>query len=201
MILHWLDYLILGIIVLSLLMGIFRGIVREIFLLAGWVVSILLALHYMDRIEVLLQNTITIPTIRSMIAFAGIFMVSMFVLAFINNILGKIIHKTGLKGIDRLLGMFFGIVRGIVILTILFWMGGMYDATALAQKPWNQSQLLPHFKPLLVWMDELSNSSNINIKQYIQQLKQLNITPSSEVVNTSDVIPKTNPSLHRISQR
>jgi membrane protein required for colicin V production len=157
----WIDYCIIGLISVSIIISLFRGALKELLALSGWILSVLLARQYMDQLSTLLLDYIPVPTLRALIAFMSLLILSLSFFALINTVLGNIISKLGLKGVDRFLGLFFGITRGILIIALLLWASGIYNENVLTQSPWNQSILLPHFQPLLAWMNELKPSELI----------------------------------------
>ena len=67
------DYIIIAIIVISILVGVLRGFVKEAFSLAVWVAAFLLAFQYSGDLAELLENRIDLPSARTALAFAGLF--------------------------------------------------------------------------------------------------------------------------------
>lgn len=140
----WVDYAIFAVIVLSALLSLFRGFLREALSVLGWVVAIWLAFTYSDRIEVFLENQISVPSLRQAAAFAIIFVVVLLLTAIVNFVIGRLIESTGLSGTDRMLGMVFGAARGAIIIGVLVLLAGL---TALPRDPWwRQSVFVPHFE-------------------------------------------------------
>ena len=68
----------------------------------------------------------------------------------VNYLMGELVEKTGLSGTDRMLGLVFGIVRGVAVVGIIVLLAGL---TPLPRDPWwNESRLLMHFEQLALWM-------------------------------------------------
>jgi len=75
-----------------------------------------------------------------------LFLATLFAGGLINFLIGKLIKATGLSGTDRMLGIFFGLARGIAIVTVLVLLAGL---TPLPKDPWwHESQFIPHFQQL-----------------------------------------------------
>lgn len=111
----WLDYLVLGVLVLSIGWGVWRGLVREIMSLAGWVIAFLAANLFAAPLAEFLPASVSRPEYRSLIAFVAIFLVTLFVTTLGSVWLAKVIHAAGLGGLDRLLGALFGLLRALLI--------------------------------------------------------------------------------------
>jgi membrane protein required for colicin V production len=95
---------------------------------------------------------VSAPSLRLLIAFIAIFIVSLILGALINHLLNQLIQKTGLTGTDRALGMIFGGVRGVAIVILLVLAAG---ATPMPQDDWwQQSILIEHFQKMAIWARE-----------------------------------------------
>lgn len=147
---NWVDYTILGIIGVSVVISLLRGFTKEALSLAGWIIAAWVALTFSDKLATLLEPHITVPSLRLMVAFAILFIVTLFLAAFINHLAGQLIKKTGLSGTDRMIGIFFGIARGAVVVAVLVLVAGM---TPMPQDPWwHESQLMHYFQNMALWL-------------------------------------------------
>lgn len=147
---NWVDYLILGIIVLSLVLSAWRGFTREALSLAGWILAFWVAITFSDNLMVILAHQIESPTARLIVAFAILFIATLLLAALINYLACQIIQISGLSGTDRMLGIFFGMARGILVVACLVLIGGM---TPLPQESWwRHSQLMHYFESIALWM-------------------------------------------------
>ncbi|MDH5436148.1 MAG: CvpA family protein [Gammaproteobacteria bacterium] len=158
----WIDYAIIGIIVISAFISLFRGFAKEALSLAVWVVAIWIALTFSSHLSALMENLISVPSVRISVAFSILFISIIILGSIINYFIGKLVAKSGLTGTDRMLGIIFGIARGGVIVVILVLLAGM---TALPRDNWwKQSLLLPYAqKPALLVRGFLPDSISKNI--------------------------------------
>lgn len=148
----WVDYAISFLILVSAVIGLFRGFIKEAFALFTWIVAIGIGLHYSRDFAVLLQTVISYPSARIASAFILLFFMTLIVGSLISFILNHLVEKTGLTGTDRLLGMLFGIVRGAVLISVIVMLAGI---TPLPEDSWwKQSLLIPPFQSLAVWLKE-----------------------------------------------
>lgn len=146
---NWADLVILGIIGLSVLVSLMRGFVREALSLGIWVAAFWLAFTFADQGARLLDEWIGLPSARMTLAFALIFLLTLLLGGMLNYLAGQLISKTGLSGTDRIVGMVFGGLRGIAVITAVVMLAGL---TPLPRDPWwGESLLLPHFERAAVW--------------------------------------------------
>ncbi|QSA99192.1 CvpA family protein [Methylococcus sp. EFPC2] len=146
----WIDYGILGLLALSALIGLMRGLIREVFSLALWGAAIWLGLHYSRDVSVLFENKIPAPSARMAASFLALFVGTLLVGGLLGYLLGKLVSFTGLSGTDRLAGLLFGVARGGLIVSVLVLLAG---ATPIPEDPWwKQSRLIPPFQNLALWL-------------------------------------------------
>ncbi len=144
------DYAILGICLVSMLVSLFRGFIREAFSLLVWVAAAYAALQAAGPLSMRLDDLIEVPSVRVIVAFVGVFVLVLVVGGLVNYLLGKLVAGTGLTGTDRLLGGLFGALRGVAIVTV-----GVIVATftPFVEDPWwQESTLLPEFERLGTWL-------------------------------------------------
>jgi membrane protein required for colicin V production len=142
------DALILLVIAISALISLRRGFTREAFSLAAWVAAFIVARLFGPGLELMLENSIETPSVRMATAFGLLFAATLVVGALINHLLGELVRVTGLSATDRLFGMAFGAVRGVVLVVVLVAIGGHVFA---ADAWWRESTLVPHFALLEDW--------------------------------------------------
>lgn len=146
----WLDIGILAVIALSALFGVTRGLVREALSLGGWVLAIWVALEFSPRLSDLMATAITIVSLRFILAFVMLFIVTLVLAALLSHVIAQTVRKSSLSGTDRALGGLFGVLRGVVLVVVLIWLGGF---TRLPQQAgWKQSILVGHFEKTASWM-------------------------------------------------
>lgn len=146
----WVDFIIPAIITVSAIISLMRGFVREALSLIGWVAAFWVALRFSNSLAELFLSSITMPSLRIVIAFTILFVLTLILAALINHLATHLVDKTGLTGTDRLIGMIFGIARGGVVVAMLVLLAGL---TSLPKDPWwNESVMLGHFEELAVWL-------------------------------------------------
>ena len=143
------DIAILLVLAVSSLLSLMRGLVREILSLVSWVVSVWVAFHFCGAAGGLMGSTIAEGPLRTGVAFVALMVGSLVVLGLFGALLAKAVAASGLGSTDKVLGMWFGFLRGLAILVVLVLLAGL---TPLPQQDWWQSSLLlPRLVPLAQW--------------------------------------------------
>lgn len=146
----WVDYVILFLVLLSAVIGLFRGFVREAFSLLIWFVAAWVAYRYSQAFSLYLSDLIELPSIRVAAAFGILLITTLILGALLSFLITQLIEKTGLTGSDRFAGFIFGIARGVVVIAVLVLLAGL---TPLPQDPWwNASMLIGPFQEFAVWL-------------------------------------------------
>jgi membrane protein required for colicin V production len=110
-----LDWIIVVILLASMLLGAWRGLVYEVLSVLGWVASFILAQLYAATVGQLLPLQGFSDALRYAAGFVSVFVISAFAAGLINFLMKKLIESTGLRPVDRSLGALFGLFRGGVI--------------------------------------------------------------------------------------
>jgi membrane protein required for colicin V production len=134
------DYVVIAIIVASLALGMWRGLVGEVLALVAWVLAALAAWQFGAEVGALI-TAIADPGMRVLAGYAVVFVGVLIVLGLVRLAVRGLLKALGLSAVDRVLGVFFGIARGLAIVLILVAVGGMTSAPKEAW--WAKAQLAP----------------------------------------------------------
>ena len=157
------DYVVLGIIGVSVLLSLMRGVVREVIGLVGWVIAVLAARAYAVDIAMMLPASIPNQGLRMVAAFAMVFLGILLIASLLAIAVSELFKQVGLGWLDRGLGGLFGFARGLLIVGVLVLLGGMtslpqdvrwrnamfsapLEAMVLSVKPWLPQELTKHLK-------------------------------------------------------
>jgi membrane protein required for colicin V production len=148
-VMSWPDYAVLAIIAVSIVVGILRGFMKEVFSLVVWAAAFIVAYQFSGDIAVLMEEKVPLPSARTAIGFSGLFVAVLLVGGLLNYLLGRLVESTGLSGTDRLLGGVFGAARGLVLIIVILLMAGF---TPIPADPWwKQSAAIQRLLPLAAW--------------------------------------------------
>lgn len=141
----WVDYVFVGIVLISVLWGALRGFIREALSLATWILAFVVSLGYGPEFAEQLRPTITSDPLRLIAGYAVPFFGVLLVGGLLIWIISWMVRGAGLAPLDRMLGSGFGLLRGGFIVVALVIVAGF---TALGREPWwRQSQIIPQIQP------------------------------------------------------
>lgn len=146
------DWIILAILGVSVLVGLWRGLVREALSLLTWLAAIAGALLFGGQVAQLYAAWIDLPSARTALGYGTVFVLVLVVGGLLGWLVGRVVRGTGLGGTDCLLGLGFGLLRGGLVVAALVLVLGY---TPFPQDPWwQQSELIPRFQPVAAWLRE-----------------------------------------------
>lgn len=149
----WLDIVIIGLVLISALISLARGFVREAFSLAVWVLAFWVSWSFFRDLEVPLRAWVGSPTARLGIAFAILMIVTLVAGGLVNYLIIQLVERTGMSGTDRFIGMVFGAARGILLVAVLVLLAGLTPIPG--EGWWLQSSLVGYFEELAFWLRDL----------------------------------------------
>lgn len=153
MTLTWVDWTIVIVVVISSLISLKRGFVKEALSLVTWVVAGVVAWMFGGALSHYLAPYISTPSFQVIAACAILFVLTLLVGALVNFLIGELVRVTGLSGTDRFLGMVFGAARGGLLVVVLV---GLLSLAPVQQDPWwRESYLVPHFLLVADWSKNL----------------------------------------------
>ena len=131
------DFAVIAILLLSLSLGLWRGLVCEVLSLVGWPLAFVLSNIYADtfaRFLPIKQEALRVPA-----AYVLMFVVVLIMWGVLVWVLTKLLKTIGLDQVDRALGGLFGILRGGLVVLALVWASGV---TAMPEKPfWREAMM------------------------------------------------------------
>ena len=138
------DYVVATLVIASVLLGVWRGVVGEIIALLAWVLAFFAARWWGEDIaRVFFSGLIADPGFRLVAGWVVLFVGVLVLMGLLRLAVRGMLKAVGLGLSDRLLGFFFGFARGLLIVLVLIALGGM---TALPKEKWWREA---HFAPPL----------------------------------------------------
>lgn len=130
------DYGLIAVLLISLMLGVWRGLVYEVLSLLGWPLAFVLAKKFSP--DALPLIPVGNETVRTALAYATVFVVVLLLWAALVWMVSKLVRAIGLGWVDSALGAFFGLLRGALVVLVLVWLAGMTGLPA--QAFWQQAQ-------------------------------------------------------------
>ena len=158
----WVDLVVLAVLAVSALLAFVRGLVREVLGLAAWVGAIFAGVWALPRIRPQFQTWLGHSPWVDPVAFAVVFVITLIVLMLISRWISALVRASPIGGLDRTLGLVFGLARGAALVIIAYIGAGMVVPVDRWPEPvlqsesvwpvyhgarWVVDQLPPEFRP------------------------------------------------------
>jgi membrane protein required for colicin V production len=144
------DWIALVIVVLSALIGLKRGFTREVLSVVTWVLAVVVAMSFSDRLSLLLVQWIQTDSWRLATAFGILFVLTLIVGAMLNHVLSEFVRMIGLGGLDRTLGVLFGVLRGAIVVVLLLVLARLLTL----DEQWRDGFVMPMAEPVVQALGE-----------------------------------------------
>ena len=161
---NWVDLAVLALMLVSGLLGVMRGLVREVLGVAAWVAAAFVAGPYgvFRSVAPWVRRHVSDPGIADIMAFFGVFLIVLILLWLVVRTLSNAVRGSALGGLDRSLGLVFGFGRGAALLVVAYillgfglaveqWPAPILEARSLPAihhgAEWLADQLPPPYRP------------------------------------------------------
>jgi len=150
------DYTVIAIVLLSALLGWWRGLVYEVLSLLGWVAAWVVARLFAVSAAPYMPAALGTESARTVAAFVALFVATLIVGGIVAWLLSKLVKWVGLGWLDGLLGLSFGMLRGVLVVLVLVVLAGM---TRVPQEPfwrnaWSSKSLENVARAMQKWLPD-----------------------------------------------
>ncbi len=121
----WVDFVVLAVLAVSALLAFMRGLVREVLGLAAWVGAIFIGYWALPHVRPQFEHWLGISPWAAPIAFAVVFIVSLILLLLVSRWISALVRASPIGGLDRTLGLVFGLARGAALCILAYIGAGM----------------------------------------------------------------------------
>lgn len=133
------DYVAIGIVGVSLVLGLWRGVVGELIALLAWGLAIFASIEFGVRAGQIVFAGLADPAWRALAGCVTIFVAVLVIMALFRMLVRSLVKALGLTLSDRLLGMCFGLLRGVLVCMVMVALAGM---TSAPTQPWWREAVL-----------------------------------------------------------
>jgi len=159
------DYLLLAVFLLSALLGLFRGLIREALSLIGWILAVWCAWRFGATVAEMIPSVADDSVIETWVARAIVLIAVLILSGLLSRLISYVIQQSGLSGTDRMVGMVFGMMRGIVLVSLVVL---LLDVGGLDADPWwQESMLIPHAAPLAERLGDIAGDGVELIREQV----------------------------------
>lgn len=165
------DLIILSLIVLSILLGAYRGFIKEFFSVMVWATAATVSILYAPQVQKMLADMLPAGEVGLILSFLLIFIGAFFLLSMLTYVLSKAIRRSSLRGADISMGGLFGLFRGIVMMVLLVWMVNTLLPSLKQSSQWKSSMLVYYFSQVPGWVMEMDLPSQFeSSKQWVDNM-------------------------------
>ena len=136
-----LDWAIVIVLGLSTVVGVARGVIREVLSIVGWVVGIVFALKWSPDLAEKIPLDSLSPAVKTILAAIIIAVFCVFAIGLLGTLLRKMLEVANISAEDRILGSVFGLLRGVVFVCAAVFLAGMTSAPSTQM--WRHSVCIP----------------------------------------------------------
>jgi membrane protein required for colicin V production len=149
----WVDLVVLAVLAVSALLAFMRGLVREVLGLAAWIGAIFVAVWALPRVRPQFVQWLGNSPWVDPVAFGVVFVITLIVLIILSRWISAFVRNSPIGGVDRTLGLVFGLARGAVIIVLAYIVGGWIERPAQWPAPVREARSLDaaYFGAQWVW--------------------------------------------------
>ena len=144
------DIAIFAFFIISILIGIYRGFVKEALSVVAWILAVVAAFAFGELVSVYIQPFIKQEPLNLAVAYVVVFLIAIIILSIVAHIISQLFASFGMKGIDRTMGGIFGIVRAALVVAMLILVGRFMAMDN--HQWWTDSSILEYFEPTAEWL-------------------------------------------------
>jgi len=144
------DFGIITIIAVLLVLGLIWGFVKIAIALGTWIAASTISFGFAPNLASSLLMTIDSPPMRLAAAMGILFILTLMVGALVSFVVRQFVSKTGLSGLDRVLGMVIGLSLGLLVVIGMVFVAGLTNAPSYDW--WQSSMLIERFESLAMWL-------------------------------------------------
>ncbi len=149
---NWVDLAIVGVAIISGLLGLMRGFVRESLGVGAWAGAAYVAVLTAPLVRDKFSEWLGSPELGTPVAYTAMFIATLIILSMIAGWVGSLVHAVGLGAVDRSLGALFGAARGFVVVVAIYLLAGFAMPAGKWPDAVRTARLLPYVSETATWI-------------------------------------------------
>ncbi len=172
--LNYFDYLVIGIITLSGFIAFFRGFIQESLSLLLWIIAFAASMLLDFYLDPYFLNFIQSPEIRRILIIVLVFFGIIFLGGLVIKFIRGVVHWSGLVGLDRLLGVLFGCLRGMLLVVVIYLVLPNQLTQSSFIKDSQSSYYLERYAPMTekFFKSMISDKNSVMLKSNISAIQE-----------------------------
>src|SRR5690242_8987551 len=114
---HWIDLVVVAVVIASAVFAVYRGFVAESLSIFAWAAAAFATLYFAPSAAPLLTGAMS-PVMAQIVAYAGVFLVVLIPLSFLSARVAENVQNSSVGPLDRSLGAVFGVIRGLILIAM-----------------------------------------------------------------------------------
>lgn len=184
---NWVDAIAAAVLVVSTLVALVRGFVREVLGIFAWAGAVAVAIWGFPYVEPRFLQWIGDPNVATVAAYGALFLAALILFSVMTGMLGGLVRASPLSGLDTTLGLLFGVVRGALLLAVAYIGLGMVVEPARWPEPLQTARSTPWIYQGAVF------AANLLPPPYRPVVKAPPATPAAPEAKAEQLLPPLQP--------
>lgn len=157
------------VILISVLFALYRGLIRELLGIAAWILSGFVALYSYAPLQPLMNKMIDNPKTAGIVGSLLAALISLVIMTLINAWITKRLRQSALSGLDRILGLIFGLLRACLLAAVCYLGCSMFMPEKRLNEIEEKNFSVPYIRTMAGWIEcVIPENIKADIKVYEQ---------------------------------
>lgn len=146
------DTIALGILILSILFALYRGLVTELLCISAWILAGFGAIYSYTPMQKIMHGLIENEKLAGLCGSALVALVILVIMTITNNHINKKLRQSSLSGLDRVLGMVFGGLRAVLLMALIYMAASVILSESFLVEMEKGNVSMPYIRKTVVFL-------------------------------------------------